>query len=88
MIQTSLPKREYYVISPLGRRLISLGLGAVGLAFVGVNGREERQRAEKVMAASGERWQAAWLRLRGIPDWAEYYETLIETERSSSCAIV
>jgi type IV secretion/conjugal transfer VirB4 family ATPase len=88
IIQTSLPKREYYVISPLGRRLISLGLGAVGLAFVGINGREERQRAEKVMEASGDRWQAAWLRQRGIPDWAEYYEALIEAERSSSCAVV
>jgi type IV secretion/conjugal transfer VirB4 family ATPase len=88
IIQTSLPKREYYVISPLGRRLISLGLGAVALAFVGINGREERQRAEKVMETSRERWQAAWLRQRGIPDWAEYYESLLDAERSTSWAVV
>ena len=88
VIQTSLPKREYYVISPLGRRLISLGLGAVALAFVGINGREERQRAEKVMETSRERWQAAWLRQRGIPDWAEYYESLLDAERSTSWAVV
>ncbi len=66
----------------------SLGLGAVALAFVGINGREERQRAEKVMETSRERWQAAWLRQRGIPDWAEYYESLLGAEGSFSCAVV
>jgi len=36
IIQKSLPKRQYYVVSPAGRRLIALGLGKVALSFVGV----------------------------------------------------
>src|SRR5690606_26346345 len=47
LIQTGMPKRDYYVVSPLGRRMIGLGLGTVALSFVGVNGREEREAAEK-----------------------------------------
>src|SRR2546428_9573339 len=40
ILATALPKRQYYVLSPLGRRLISLGLGPVALSFVGMAGRE------------------------------------------------
>ncbi|MEI9814234.1 MAG: hypothetical protein WDO18_17015 [Acidobacteriota bacterium] len=35
ILQTSIPKQHYYVISPLGRRLISLGIHNVALSFVG-----------------------------------------------------
>lgn len=51
MVQTSIPKRQYYVVSPVGRRLISLGLGGVGLSVVGVNSREERQAVDAATAA-------------------------------------
>jgi type IV secretion system protein TrbE len=74
IIQTSTPKRHYYVTSPLGRRLINLGLGPVALAFVGVNGAEERAVARKVREANPSNWQAMWLRQKGVPDWAQYYE--------------
>ena len=76
LIQTSLPKRDYYVVSPLGRRLIGLGLGRVALSFVGVNGREERQRAESFMEKHGGDWQTEWLRSHGLVDWAEYYQDI------------
>ena len=42
ILQTSIPKQHYYVVSPLGRRLVDLGVGNVALSFVGVNGPEER----------------------------------------------
>lgn len=74
IIQKSIPKRHYYVVSPVGRRLISLGLGGVGLSFVGINSREERQLAEQSMEAFGEDWAAEWLRERGPVDWADYLE--------------
>jgi type IV secretion system protein VirB4 len=76
IVQTSLPKREYYVVSPLGRRLIGLGLGGVALSFVGVNGREERQAVEAVMGRARDGWRSEWLRARGLPDWAAYYEEM------------
>jgi type IV secretion system protein TrbE len=76
LVQKSIPKRHYYVVSPVGRRLIALGLGGVALAFVGVSGREERQRAEEVVDAYGDDWQSEWLRIRGLGEWAAYYEEL------------
>lgn len=74
LVQKSLPKRQYYVVSPSGRRMIALGLGGVALSFVGVNGREERQNLEQVIEAHGASWPAEWLRMRGLPDWAAYLD--------------
>jgi len=36
ILQTSIPKQHYYVVSKLGRRLVNLGIGKVALAWVGV----------------------------------------------------
>jgi type IV secretion system protein VirB4 len=86
ILQAALPKRQYYVISPLGRRLISLGLCGVSLSFVGVNGKQERQIAEDLMDQYGSAWQAEWLRTRGLPDWADYLEPMLPVpERRSVC---
>lgn len=74
MVQKSIPKRQYYVVSPIGRRMIALGLGGVALSFVGVNGREERQQLEDVIEIHGKQWPAEWLRMRGLPEWAAYLE--------------
>jgi type IV secretion system protein VirB4 len=86
IIQTSLPKRQYYVISPLGRRLVNLGLGGVALSFVGVNGREEREGAQALMRLEPDRWQSEWLRSRGLADWADYLSGLEPTEGRLLCA--
>jgi type IV secretion/conjugal transfer VirB4 family ATPase len=72
ILQNAVPKRQYYVFSPLGRRLIDLGLGKVALSFAGVNGAEERGRLEKVMRQYPDSWREEWLRLRGLPDWGDY----------------
>lgn len=81
-IQKSLPKRQYYVVSPAGRRLITLGLGRVGVSFVGASSREERQAATDVMERFGQSWVEEWLRLRGLGDWAEYYKGLLSERRT------
>jgi len=73
IIQSSTPKRHYYITSPLGRRLITLGLGPVALAFVGVNGAEERALVRAVRETHPGTWPAEWLRQRGASDWANYW---------------
>ena len=50
------------------------------LAWVGVNGREERQIVESVMEQFGDGWRAEWLRLRGLQKWAEYLSSIEERE--------
>ena len=76
ILQVSIPKQHYYVVSTLGRRLVNLGVGKVALSWVGVNGREERQIVESVMDQFPDSWRAEWLRLKGLPQWAEYYHRL------------
>jgi type IV secretion system protein VirB4 len=94
ILQASIPKQHYYVVSPLGRRLISLGINNVALSFVGVNGREERQTVEDLIAEFPQRWQREWLRIRAkslkddqLGGWADYYEKVEKQfERNYLCA--
>src|SRR5262249_42149004 len=74
ILRYATPKLQYYVVSQLGRRLIDLGLGPAALAFTGVNGAEERALASKVMRSHPETWREEWLRLRRVPEWAQYLE--------------
>jgi type IV secretion system protein VirB4 len=93
ILQASIPKQQYYVISPLGRRLISLGIHNVALSFVGINGREERQLVEELIAQFPETWQSTWLRVRAqalkddrLEGWANYYdEVQAEIEGRHQC---
>lgn len=66
----AVPKRQYYYASPLGRRLIDLGLGPVALSFVGASGREDLDHCRDFMAAEPDEWPAEWLWSRGLVDWA------------------
>ena len=67
MLQVSVPKQQYYVVSKLGRRLVDLRLGKVALAWLAVNGREERQVAQSVMDEYPADWRAEWLHMKGLP---------------------
>jgi type IV secretion system protein VirB4 len=78
ILQVSIPKQHYYVVTTLGRRLVNLAVGKVALSWVGVNGREERQIVESVMNQYADSWRAEWLRLKGLPQWADYYRSLEE----------
>lgn len=74
IIANATPKRDYYIKSPLGSRLVRLDLGPVALAFIGtpdgmtsdklrpaVEMLAELERAEK-----GEYWPSVWLRNVGV----------------------
>jgi hypothetical protein len=74
--------------------LISLGIHNVALSFVGVNGREERQSVEDLIAEFPHGWQREWLRVRAkslkddqLGGWADYYEKVEKQfERNYLCA--
>jgi type IV secretion system protein TrbE len=81
IVQNSIPKRQYYVVSSIGRRLIALGLGGVALSFVGISSREERQLAEDAIHQYGSAWPVQWLRMRGLEDWATFLQHDLNLKR-------
>lgn len=64
IVATATPKREYYIMSPEGNRLISLALGRTALAFVGASDKESINRIKKLEATHGEQWPEKWLKER------------------------
>lgn len=66
IVATAVPKREYYVVSPVGRRLFDMALGPLALAFVGASGREHIKRISELRATHGSGWPARWMEERGI----------------------
>jgi type IV secretion system protein VirB4 len=59
------PKRQYFYVSPLGRRVFELGLGPVAISFLGASGREDIAAIRKLIAESPDTWPADWLAARG-----------------------
>lgn len=66
IVATAIPKREYYVVSPEGRRLFDMALGPVALSFVGASGKEDLKRIRALRLEHGASWPLYWLQQRGI----------------------
>jgi type IV secretion system protein VirB4 len=66
----AVPKRDYYVKSPLGSRLVRLELGPTALAFLstpnGVTADGLRPEVEALAERHGRHWPAEWLSRRGV----------------------
>ncbi|WGS02992.1 conjugal transfer protein TrbE (plasmid) [Bradyrhizobium sp. ISRA443] len=65
IVATAVPKREYYVASPEGRRLFNMALGPVALSFVGASGKEDLKRILALKKGKAN-WPVHWLKERGI----------------------
>ncbi len=76
IVATAIPKRDYYVVSPEGRRLFDMALGPVALSFVGASGKEDLKRIRSLHFEHGAAWPLHWLQQRGIT----HAETLFPTE--------
>jgi len=76
IIATAIPKRHYYYMSPLGRRLFDLDLGDVALSFVGTGSKSDISEARSLIAAHSDVWPAMWLDARGLSEaahtWLNY----------------
>ncbi|PYE31917.1 type IV secretion system protein VirB4 [Rhizobium sp. PP-WC-1G-195] len=75
IVATAIPKREYYVVSPEGRRLFNMALGPVALSFVGATAKEDLKRIRGLHSEHGAAWPLHWLQQRGIA----HAETLFPT---------
>jgi type IV secretion system protein VirB4 len=66
IIASSVPKRDYYLVSPQGRRRVQLALGSQTLAFVGASDKESIARIRELAGLHGPHgWQQVWLEERG-----------------------
>ena len=69
------PKRQYYVMTPQGNRLIDLGfsdMDTVALSFIGLS----VSRSNDLLACKAQykdKWVYHWLEENGHLDWAEYW---------------
>lgn len=66
IVANAIPKREYYVASPDGRRLFDMALGPVTLSFVGASGKSDLARIRTLKSTHGPDWPMQWLTERGI----------------------
>ena len=76
ILKQAQPKQHYYYASPLGKRLIDLGLGKVALSFVGVDSQADRTLADTLEREYGPLWVYHWLKQRELPNWANYWLSL------------
>ncbi|MBB3747166.1 type IV secretion system protein VirB4 [Rhizobium sp. BK591] len=75
IVATAIPKREYYVASPEGRRLFDMALGPVALSFVGASGKEDLKRIRSLHLEYGATWPLHWLQQRGIAHADSFFQT-------------
>ena len=88
IIANAVRKSQYYVVSPVGRRLFELGLGPVALSFVGAGSKEDIARIRELMETYGGEWPFHWLYGRGLraeaDAWLKGYEMRLRMEEKSA----
>ncbi|TCL89293.1 type IV secretion system protein VirB4 [Rhizobium sp. PP-WC-2G-219] len=68
IVSNAIPKREYYVATPEGRRLFDMSIGPVALSFVGASGTDDLKRIRALKQEHGHDWPIHWLESRGVHD--------------------
>jgi type IV secretion system protein VirB4 len=66
IVASAIPKRDYYVVSPDGRRLFDMALGPLTLSFVGAASKEDLKRVRALRQRFASDWPKVWLKERGI----------------------
>lgn len=75
-IANAMPKRDYFYVSPIGRRLFRLNLGDVSLSFVGSSGKADLAAIEELINLHGKKWPIEWLRKKQLESWADYWQKI------------
>lgn len=78
LIAHAVPKRHYYYVSALGRRMLDLALGPETLSFIGISGGEDIEQIRKLRHQHGDVWPRAWLEKRGLEDAAARWNQLYQ----------
>ncbi len=86
IVAEATPKRHYYYVSPLGRRLFQFALGPAAFAFIGAGAKDDVFACRQMMREYGNTWAAEWLRRRDLDDWADYLVQLRQRSATSTVA--
>lgn len=71
LIGEAAPKRDYYVQTRAGARLIDLALGPAALAFLAASTPQDHKAIDEVVGANGAgHFAESWLKHKGLPDAA------------------
>lgn len=65
-LRNAVCKRDYYYVSPEGRRLFRLGLGPMALSFVAVSDKKTVAYLKDLKKTHGKQWPFVWMKERGI----------------------
>ena len=65
IIRDMIPKRDYYIVQPSGRRKVQLALGPKTLAFVGASDRDSLAQIKSLIQKNPNDWQDHWMSIRG-----------------------
>jgi type IV secretion system protein TrbE len=66
IIRTAMPKREYYIVTPEGCRLVDLALGPLALAFAGATSEADAKAVRALVAQHGDQWMWRFLDRKGV----------------------
>src|SRR5579863_4265916 len=88
IVAEATPKRHYYYVSPLGRRLFQFALGPAALAFIGAGAKDDVQSCRQMVREFGDHWTGEWLRRRELDDWADYLERLHGRSETPAAALL
>lgn len=69
-------QRDYYYVSPLGRRVFSLDLFPVALSFVAVDSGDAILHVRELMAQHPRDWPYHLLVEKGLSDWADLWKRI------------
>lgn len=72
IIQMALPKRQYYITSLEGNRLVDFDLSPLELAFMGVSGKDYKNNFSKIYDKDNPEWVLDYLEEKRLFDWKEY----------------
>jgi type IV secretion system protein VirB4 len=66
IIQTAVPKRDYYMVTPEGARLITFDFGPVALSFIGATSKEDVNHVRRLVEQHGDAWPFEHLKMREV----------------------
>ncbi len=81
LIRNMVYKKEYYITSPRGNRVIDLRLGELALAFLSISNEKEKAEFDRLKSSGDKNYIEKYLRFKNLDTWAEKYREIDERRK-------